>query len=72
MPMGAVIISAGSQNMDDLCIWAEVDSENHLQEKTIHVVGTGWMPDVPLRLIGRADTRSGFVFHIYEEVMPES
>lgn len=67
IPMGAKILSAGVK-FNDICVWAEVDTEAKLIQKTIKVFGTGCdMGDIAgLKFIDTVFI-SEFVFHIYED-----
>lgn len=68
MPAGAEILHIGMQD-DRPCAWVFVDSENELQERLIHVFGTGWeMGDVPnnKKHLGTAQTNDSLVWHVFE------
>jgi hypothetical protein len=68
MPEGAKILTAHEQN-GDICVWAEVDSEQlKMEQREILVFGTGHsIPDEPRRYIGTAFLENGgLVFHVYE------
>lgn len=41
MPMGAKILHAGLDQNQIPCVWAKVRSDNEIEERTIHVYGTG-------------------------------
>lgn len=40
MPAGAIVRHAGNQH-GNLCLWAEVDTNNPLRDRIFRVVGTG-------------------------------
>lgn len=68
LPIGAEILSVGSQSLEDLFLWAAVDTLETTEMKTFEVFGTGWpMSDEDRRYIGTAHTQTGFVFHIFEK-----
>jgi hypothetical protein len=67
IPKGAKILTAGIQG-DDILIWAEVDTEQVLEHRTVHVYGTGHLiPDNACYIATLFDW-NGFVWHIYEVV----
>lgn len=73
MPSGAAVIHAASQ--DDIpTVWAEVDSDAPVEERTFEVVGTGHPlvgpPSFERCYRGTAITKDGrFVWHIYERMI---
>ena len=66
LPKGAKILTAKRQN-DKVVLWAEVDTEQVLEHRTIHVYGTGHLiPDNACYISTVID--GIFVWHIYEVV----
>lgn len=72
IPEGATILTAREQG-DDICIWAEVYTENPLETRTFEIFGTGH--DIPVgimidrKYIGTAVLLGGrYVFHVYERL----
>lgn len=45
MPENAIILSAGLDANDDMCIWAMVNDSEMCKTKTFYVLGTGWELD---------------------------
>ncbi|OHV42161.1 hypothetical protein BBK14_11100 [Parafrankia soli] len=64
---GAKILTFAEQN-GALFLWEAHDpSAAGAVARAFEVVGTGWPADVdPVRYIGTAQTRGGFVFHLFE------
>lgn len=69
MPMGAKVLSVASQG-DDLCLWAKVDTEDPIEQRTFEVYGTGHpMPDDDehLQFLGTALMHGGsLVWHVFQ------
>jgi hypothetical protein len=70
MPRGAVVLSVGNQ-MEEICLWAEVDTEATKEERAFEVHGTGHQMHqdmgVSRKYIGTVMLRGGsLVFHVYE------
>lgn len=66
MPAGAKILSVGSQSGSPV-IWAEVNTDNELEQRTFDFYGTGWEIKEPNRtFIGTVIADYGFVWHIFE------
>lgn len=42
MPKDAIVLSAGLDSNDDMCIWVAVDNKNEYEIQTIYILGTGW------------------------------
>lgn len=68
MPFGAEILCVAAQGDNNLCLWAEVETNNTPISRGIYICGTGR----PLglfdsRYIGTAFMPSGLVWHVYEE-----
>lgn len=68
MPTGARVLTAREQ-MEDIFVWAEVDTDAPQETRRFYVYGTGHdMPDDPVTYIGTAMLSGGrLVFHIYEQ-----
>lgn len=70
MPVGARILSCGTQG-SDLCVWALVNpDEPKIEERTIMIYGTGSgiAGAKKLRMIGTVQQHTtGLVWHIFEE-----
>jgi hypothetical protein len=73
MPMDASVISVGLDPMEDICIWALVETDNDMDERTFFVAGTGW--DITEDLLEFTEisslgtVRQGpFMWHIFEGV----
>ena len=72
MPVDANIITAQSQS-NEICIWAEIDTEAATEEITFEVFGTGH--DIPLEPLGTERKYIGtallydetLVLHIYQQ-----
>lgn len=71
MPMDASVISVGLDPMEDICIWAIVETDNDMEERTFFVAGTGW--DITEDLLEFTEisslgtVRQGpFMWHIFE------
>lgn len=67
LPEHAIVRSAHEQRRV-ICIWAEVDPNAKLVERTFHIVPTGYpLPDKIGRFIDTVHfDESTYVFHIYE------
>lgn len=67
LPEHALVRSAHEQR-GAICIWAEVDPNAKLVERTFHIVPTGYpLPDKIGRFIDTVHfDESTYVFHIYE------
>ena len=69
LPSGAKVLTVQFQR-DDLCVWAEVDSEATPVQTFFLIVGTGNpMPDVDMKNFRYLSTvqKDGFVWHVYVE-----
>lgn len=68
MPVGAQIISVQLQN-DTPVMWAIVDTQAEKETKIFRVYGTGHnMPSMGLFYIGTWQEKSGFVWHLFEQL----
>ena len=69
LPVGAKLLAAQEQN-NQICVWAEVDTEADTELVGFEVFGTGHeMTDAPREYIGTAFIDGGgFVFHIYKMI----
>lgn len=69
LPIGAKILSVFFQ-MDELCMWAEVDTEKEDDTRYFEVFGTGhkipYRMGVDYSFIGTAHMNNGLVFHVFE------
>lgn len=67
MPSGAQVVSVDLQ-FGQLCVWAIVDPEAPLVQRTFWWRGTGHrLPDQPSRFVGTVLTAGGsLVFHLFE------
>lgn len=83
MPEGATILHVGTQPApygkpvprEQLCLWAEVDSEKQLVPRRIRVFGTGhdMVHEHELRYIGTTDMHNhALVWHVYENYIKEN
>ena len=65
MPEHARILSVANQH-GNLCLWAEVDTDNHTEDRVISVYGTGNpLPDNQGHFVGSVII-DPFVWHVYE------
>lgn len=67
MPLGSRILSAALDPFDELCIWAEVDSDAKAKEhRIIRIIGTGhpFTDSSMCKFLGTVTQRT-FVWHIY-------
>lgn len=69
IPAGSKLLTAQGQN-DQICVWAEVDTEAHKEEVLFEVFGTGH--EIPENMgtareyVGTAQIHGGaLVFHVY-------
>lgn len=73
MPLGARILCVQMQG-PALCLWAEVDDAQTVEERrAFRVIGTGHpIPDAAsLTYIGTVQMRGGqLIFHVYEKRLP--
>lgn len=67
MPQGAEILTVAFQG-DNLVLWAKVDTDSPLRQRTFAVYGTGHpIPQKAMEYIGTAHLVSlGFYFHVFE------
>ncbi len=67
MPIGARLLSVAEQN-NQICVWAEVDSEADTELVGFEVFGTGHeLTDNNHEFVGTALMDDGdFVFHVYK------
>ena len=69
MPTGAIVISAAVQG-DEICLWAEVDTDNKKEVRRFEVFCTGeGMPrgnGDAVRIFIATVFRGPYVFHVYE------
>lgn len=42
MPANGFIFSAGFDAEENICVWAMIDKEEPLEDRTVWVLGTGW------------------------------
>ena len=66
MPVGALILQCNMQGKD-FCMWALVDTDARIENRTFEVVGTGWELDEDMSYVGTCFEGS-FVWHIVEVV----
>ena len=68
VPKGTRFIHAANQ-YEQITVWAEVDTTQSFESRTLWVVGTGNpMPETSVDYIGSAILMNGnFVFHVYVE-----
>ena len=67
MPYGSMILHVDMQN-ENLCLWAEVDTEAPQEEETFYVRGTGQpIPDDDAYYVGSA-VGSVLVWHVYQYI----
>ncbi len=69
MPVGAKALSVHAQN-NEICLWAEVDTDAEKESRKFVVVGTGHpVPVEAGAFIGSALLNGGeLVFHVFERV----
>lgn len=69
MPSNATIKKVAYQN-DYLVMWAEVDTDNQLEERYFKTIGTGWGLTYDGGTLTYIDTvfERDFVWHIYEYI----
>lgn len=71
MPKNAKILTVGAQG-NDVCIWAEVQSDEEDVIRSFEMFGTGHEMDygrcIKREYLGSAFIESGFVIHVYERV----
>ena len=71
LPKGAVILSCGLQNKENICVWAKVDpNQTETVEIEFYIFGTGWpIPDDidnGLQYIGTVMISDGlYVYHVF-------
>lgn len=63
----AEIIHCGNHN-GEFCIWAKVDADLPLEERTFVIVGTGWEIDDNMVYVGTFFEGS-YVWHVMEVVL---
>ncbi len=69
MPGGSKILCVMLQN-DQICLWADVDTDYPLITRAFTVYGTGWVrPENPGTYIGSVMSRGDLVWHVYEETI---
>lgn len=71
IPLRAKIIHVAAQYGENICMWAEFDTEyeHNTVYRKFQIVGTGHdILDERLQYVGTATCDSGFVWHIYEEI----
>jgi hypothetical protein len=68
MPKDAEILSVADQ-YGVVCVWAKVDSENELEDRTFYIAGTGNLFDDSWnwQFVGSVQ-QSVFVWHVFVEV----
>lgn len=76
MPKGARVLTVQTQGGAEafgyfgqqLCLWAEVDTDAEKEPRRFRIAGTGHrLPDEPLTYLGTFQLRGGaLVFHVYE------
>jgi len=69
LPIGAKILTVQGQN-EQVCIWAEVDTEADTEKVRFEVYGTGheikWDMGTDREYLGTAQLKNGaLVFHVY-------
>lgn len=67
MPKGARILTVQKQGTD-ICIWAEVDIPNEVEQRGIVCIGTGSPFEVPAngKYIGTVQDTPHLVWHFYD------
>jgi hypothetical protein len=71
LPKGAIILSCGLQNKENICVWAKVDpNQTEMVEVEFYIFGTGWpIPDEVdngLQFIGTVMISDGlYVYHVF-------
>lgn len=67
MPRGAEILCVHEQD-HRVCIWAEVVTDRHPQQRRFIVRGTGYSidPNLDKKYIGTVFLSNGLVFHVFE------
>jgi hypothetical protein len=71
LPKGAIILSCGLQNKENICVWAKVDpNQAEMVEVEFYIFGTGWpIPDEVdngLQFIGTVMISDGlYVYHVF-------
>jgi hypothetical protein len=70
MPKGARLLTAREQ-ADEICVWAEVDTEQPTEQRHFQVFGTGHLMHEDMgtsrEYVGTAHLEGGaLVFHVYE------
>jgi len=70
MPKFVDIIKVDMQQNVGPCIWAIIDTEDALTERTFRIIGTGWdLADLGVhnRYLGTWQNNNGFVWHLFGE-----
>lgn len=67
MPKGATILCAMDQN-GTLCIWAEVNPANELEDRHIEVFGTGHPIDTNSRAYIASVVQGAYVWHVFQRI----
>ena len=42
MPEDSIILNAGLDTLNNLCIWAMIDTDTPIEDRQIFIFGTGW------------------------------
>ena len=65
IPVGFKILHVGDQGTK-LCFWAEIETANKKETRTIGIVGTGHpIIDAGGKYVGSAIMSNGFVWHVF-------
>lgn len=69
MPRGSRVLTVAGQN-DEICLWAQVDTEAPKHVRKYVIVGTGHsIPEGDMRYVGTAHLYTGqLVLHIFERL----
>jgi hypothetical protein len=67
MPRGAQVLCVQTQYRDQPQVWALVEPDNEVEDRSFVLVGTGWEVEPGLRYIGTFQINQGaLVFHLFE------
>jgi hypothetical protein len=65
LPIGAVVIATQYQR-GELCIWAIVDPAAEMEDRQIHIIGTGKPIPDGVEYVGTVQDNSGYyVWHVF-------
>ena len=68
LPVGAKVLTAGVQG-GEFYLWAEVDTDQPLEERHFVVYGTGWEITDSNRCYIATLFEGAFVWHVYEVLL---